>query len=791
MASREGGGRRHRWRLCVCLPRIIPAGVVGIVGRVAILLTITPLLATVSAQTFDGGLESDVRVDEADVSTRAHLARADQAARDMQWDEAIDALLRALDAEGERLLPSGSEAEIPGGESFVRYLPVRLHVQRRIADLTRRQPEAARTYRRRVDAVAERLFADAVAETARSAAPYAWEKLLRTHGESGVGPEAWRRYGEARWERGDHHLARAAWEQLLDLGRTVTLGQGSELVADLPRLPLDRSWWLTFRAAGKLAQIQEYDAQLLRTSPPGDSTAAADAAARLVLASIFSGERERATWELARFQRRFPDAEGELSGRRAPWSKLLTDLLAKSAEWGGSRTETDWLCWGVAWDRTGRVAASIDLSGKAVWSRPLTPVAVPDDSRDSAAHAGSAVPPLLAVHPVVVGPYVVAQDGAGVNVWFASTGEPAFGGDASGQVYAAPVQGLWLAAPNARIAGVPRFPLAIASGRAWARVGAPWLSVERPVGSDLHPARLVALDLAAEGRVSSSWSLDRERFGDEWTWEGPPVVVGGRAYVGLRRCDAVQAQSHVACFDLESGQPMWRKFVAAASSPRARRSVEWTQHLLTFHEGRLFYQSRVGVVACLNPEDGAIEWLTRYPRMSTEAGGLSAERFRQRDLTPCVALDDVLVVAAADQPRIFALEATTGRLIWVARSPGGESATQLLGISNGQVIASGDTLTWLDAGTGEERCRFPAPGVSDLAWRGYGRGLMAGNELWWPTRDAILVFAVVPERTEQGWRPRAIRHIDLKNRGASGGNLVLAAGMLFVAGADRLYAFGP
>lgn len=298
----------------------------------------------------------------------------------------------------------------------------------------------------------------------------------------------------------------------------------------------------------------------------------------------------------------------------------------------------------------------------------------------------------------------------------------------------------------------------------------------------------MALDLIAEGRVSLSWSLDRERFGDEWTWEGPPVVVGGRAYVGLRRCDAVQAQSHVACFDLGSGQPLWRKFVAAASSPRARRSVEWTQHLLTFHGGAIVLSVTGGSGRLFEPggwgdrvADAISANVDRGGR--AERGAISAARSNSMRGTR----RDVVVVAAADQPRIFALEATTGRLIWVVRSPGGES-TQLLGISDGQVIASGDSLTWLDA-DGRGTLSFSGA-ASDLAWRGYGRGLMAGDELWWPTRDAILVFAVVPERTEQGWRPRD-PCIDLKNRGASGGNLVLAAGMLFIAGADRLYAFGP
>lgn len=73
-----------------CLDRSPRWVFASVVWRLGFFLTLTPLLATASAQTFDGGLESDVRVDEADVSTSAHLDRADRAVRDMQWDEAID-----------------------------------------------------------------------------------------------------------------------------------------------------------------------------------------------------------------------------------------------------------------------------------------------------------------------------------------------------------------------------------------------------------------------------------------------------------------------------------------------------------------------------------------------------------------------------------------------------------------------------------------------------------------------------------------------------------------------------
>ena len=66
---------------------------------------------------------------------------------------------------------------------------------------------------------------------------------------------------------------------------------------------------------------------------------------------------------------------------------------------------------------------------------------------------------------------------------------------------------------------------------------------------------------------------------------------------------------------------------------------------------------------------------------------------------------------------------------------------------------------------------------------GYGRGVLAGDSVLWPTRDKLYVF------DQQTAQPRKV--VDLAARGASGGNLLVADGRLLIATESELIAIGP
>jgi hypothetical protein len=114
--------------------------------------------------------------------------------------------------------------------------------------------------------------------------------------------------------------------------------------------------------------------------------------------------------------------------------------------------------------------------------------------------------------------------------------------------------------------------------------------------------------------------------------------------------------------------------------------------------------------------------------------------------------------------------------------------TQLLGVVNGQLIASGQRLWWFDVTTGAPStvpAENPFPRELSSSRFGFGRGLLAGEQIFWPTRgraDQILVFEAA--RGQPARQPLALNAV-----GVSAGNLVVGQGHLLVAGPEELAAF--
>jgi hypothetical protein len=97
------------------------------------------------------------------------------------------------------------------------------------------------------------------------------------------------------------------------------------------------------------------------------------------------------------------------------------------------------------------------------------------------------------------------------------------------------------------------------------------------------------------------------------------------------------------------------------------------------------------------------------------------------------------------------------------------------------LVASGDRLYWIGLGQ-------PNPGRIRRVWPqgaeslGYGRGVLAGDCILWPTREKIYVS------DQQTGRLR--REIALLPRGLTGGNLLVAGDQLLIATGDELVALG-
>ena len=321
--------------------------------------------------------------------------------------------------------------------------------------------------------------------------------------------------------------------------------------------------------------------------------------------------------------------------------------------------------------------------------------------------------------------------------------------------------------------GIARFTMTVADGKLYARMGTAVTS--RPQESSANGERgyLVCLDLAAEGRLV--WKTPAE---EGWAFEGSPVADGVNVYVAMRH-NEIRPQAHVACLDAQSGRLRWRRFVCGAETPARNMLHESTHNLLTLQRDTLYYNTNLGAVAALAADNGRLLWLSIYPRDRSGDLARPAPHW-QRDLNPCLYDHGTLLVAPADSPRIFALDAATGQILWQTGTQV-DDVVHLLGTSGDCLIASGRRLYWISLKE-EDQGRIKHVWPEGYERLGYGRGLLAGDGVLFPSRDKIYVFDA---KTAQ---PRKV--IDLVPPGLTGGNLLVANGRLLIASGLELVAMG-
>ncbi|MCL4205434.1 MAG: PQQ-binding-like beta-propeller repeat protein [Pirellulaceae bacterium] len=742
----------------------------------------------------------DVQVAEADNVARSQLETIDRFVDAGQWDEAVEALRRLMDTDGDKLLAltgrSGSDRK---EGRFVRFVSLRDYCQMRLAALHGHADEALDLYRARVDSLADNWLREATSTgDARQ-----FRRIAERFFMSSSGDDALYQLGERELARGHFTLAREAWERISpELRITAQLGQETNLA---PGLPL----WLAYRGQAVEEGDQSLDSPLLLGSPesawlayPDTDLDLADVRARLVLVSILEGSQTRAAIELEQFRRLHGTVEGTLAGRRGPYADLLRELLEQSRDWAPIPPPDGWPTFAGAPTRGKNSPGGVDLAMRPIWTVDLPHQQADAQWIDDVTRPAEERDALLSYHPLVVDGKVLLCTGeriedvhaydlqTGRPLWpealVADPSPPAPAGGAS--PLAVPPQGQDLAlrpGPQQR-QGVARFTMTTAGGRLFVKLGTQATSLVPNERFDPpRPGHLVALDLKTEKRRMFEIHLEPASWGAGWAFEGAPLIDGENLYVSLRRRENLRSQSHVACFVMRRNRAelRWRTWVVTAESLAQGDLDEYTHHLLTLDQGILYTNTNLGAVAALDARDGRIRWLTRYPRAPLTSGDVDRSgRYLLRDLNPCLVARDTVFAAPADCDRLFALDAATGMLLWQTAPAQAEDAVHLLGVGGDHLLASGDRLYWIDRHTGRVQARFPERIEADL--RGYGRGVLVGDDVLWPTRDRIFVLA------QDG--PRSVRQpIELAPIGMTGGNLVPAGDILLVAGADRLAAYNP
>lgn len=640
-----------------------------------------------------------------------------------QWDAVIESLLELLETHEQGMV--NLEAGTPGG--VARYGLVQAACERL---LTTMPPEGLAAYRRRIDPLAERWLQAATVGHDRAAL----ERLVHQAYYSSWGDEALWQLGQAAWNQGDFTAARRWWSQLL---------------------PQDAG------APGK-----RY---------PDPSQPPAEVAARCLLCRIFEGDHARAEGELRQFVQRYGETAGVLAGREQPWRLHLEKVLAESQTWPRSTRPDEVPTYGGSPARTTISPRAVDV-GSELWSVPLKPVFLPETPRTTLFPLW----PPLAYHPVVVDGRIYLTDGGRIQAWRLADGQPVWG--ESTTIYPLVDDEIPLF-PSRSAFGGPCWTVTVDEGRLYARMGSVVTNPSVKEFRDL-PNEIVCLDVGAgEGRLL--WKLTGEEFSQRvqepaesasWSWEGAPLVAGGRLYAALSR-RRQQLEWSLACLDAETGTLLWHRPVGVSRTTPNENENRVSQLLLTLGDGRLYLSTDWGAVVAVEATDGRWSWAVTYESLGVSwPAAVPVSRIAP---APCVYAEGQVFVAPSDAQRVFCLDAATGTLRWQRRVM--EPLSHLVGVAHGRLIASGNSLWAFHTDTGQLDWSVRQVEPEDY---GYGRGWLAGEAVFWPTRRALLVIS---QRTGQVLREHPLT---FPHHHRTGGNVVIAQDRLLIASADRLTVYG-
>ena len=757
------------------------------------------------------GISEKVTIPQAQAVRRSQLQRLLQLADKGNWDEALPLVLELLDEQPQELVELTSAA-LGSQPTVRRWVPLGYYVQ---WFLSQQEPEVLQRYRRQVDPVAEHLLAQAV----RQHSLRQLEELLERYFCSTPAEEALLLLGEWYLEQGRYDLARWTWSRLLPLepDHRVPASVFQQVAARARETSAEeyerlRRWYqpgtgenwpffylqASFARGDHLVQVARFWKRhrvLADPSYPDPRTPPADVLARLVLVELYAGRVEQARAALRRLQRLYPEAEGTLGGVRGRWSELLARWLERGTWPSFSLGQKQWPTFAGNQRRCARAVGHVPR-WRLKWSAtglPVGPLPDPELTR----HYGLRLPPVaeptgapLVFHPAVSQGRLFVASIDHLLAWQLDTGQPAWGNPAPRGTPAAIALGDQSRRRlRPRFIGTPRYTVNVVGTRLLLRMGWPSTARVQVFDQRLHNF-IVCLDLKAQGR--ELWRVTQRQLVQQreaetenalsWSFDGTPVSDGQHVFVALRR-RGVQHQAHLACLDAETGTLRWRRFIVQADTPAHGRVDQCTHNLLTLHDGVVYFNTHLGAVAAVDADRGTIRWLVTYRKKldpGTQALFQGAAHWH-RSLTPCLYHQGRIVVAAADRPELFALDAASGHLQWMTASDQPQDVVHLLGVYQGRLLASGDRLWWIDADSGKLLRVWPQQGSGI----GLGRGTLVDGYVYFPVRgrDQGLIFVFDAASGRQTGPPIRLP--------AASGNLVVAQGYLIVAGFNSLWVYEP
>ena len=720
---------------------------------------------------------SSVYPDDSDAA-ETQLRAAAANVGDRQWSEAADLYRDILKSYGTKSIRMADKdrQEMPFIEETRRWVNLREHV---LCLLAQWPKEGRDAYRQKADVQAATLWNQATAvDSEPNQAAADLKRLAFDFYLSSYGDKAMERLGDIAFQNGEFREAASWYERLV--GRP-----------DAPQ-----------PEPGSMRMPPAY---------PALSSDPALVTAKLILALHGIGnltEAERQSLMKA-FAAKFPASQGLFAGRTGLFLTSLSKAISDDKLTETLEVDPDWPTFAGAPSRNRVVEDAIGL-GARQWRMPLeivTPGRINPQANNRFGGFGGfgggrgmarGIPtnpnrnnpaPILAYHPIILGDQIIVGTERRITAY--NLNESAKPDGTVGILWRQEFESAGVR-PNQLMSSAPaRMTLTAKNGRIFARMGQTGVTMD--FGNRVGPSNafLVALDARNKGQIL--WRVQGTQIkllqpnGVEapalGSIEGTPVADDTCVYFVIT-VPGHQTSNYVAALSAETGEVQWVQYLFDAPNPFDLQAAmmgyqaNHAHHLLTLADDRLFFQSDSGGVACLDRKTGSLQWLTAYPKREVLAVQSSIPTSR-RELNPVIFSDGMIYVAPEDSAHLFALDANTGEMRW--KSAPLPDVVHLVGVSKGHLFATGDRVWTIQASTGKIVRSWPDTGSG---YEASGRGLLAGNYLYWPTANEIHILdQTTGLRSERG-------SIRLRERfQTSGGNLVIGDGFLAVAGTDNLSIF--
>jgi outer membrane protein assembly factor BamB len=261
--------------------------------------------------------------------------------------------------------------------------------------------------------------------------------------------------------------------------------------------------------------------------------------------------------------------------------------------------------------------------------------------------------------------------------------------------------------------------------------------------------RLVCLNLRTQQVM---WDTDHGDPGTElrrlefwernFSFSGPPLVIGDRVYLGIGTSPLTEEESRVLCLDRRTGVPLWERFLASVSAGgrgfMGGGSLTSRLTVLAEDRGSLIAHSNIGVLASLDAVTGQVRWLSKYPRSNTGQNQWGQPQVYTRPASPLVVYRGRIYALPQDASDLLIADATTGILqkevvkVEVALgAPPWRDFQRLVGRMGDYLVlgrAGGDSCI-LNTSTGTFL------GLTSTNTSGMGRGSIEGETVYLPVVD--------------------------------------------------------